>query len=207
MSILAAVNTSQRRHPYFIATLILVPISLVLFSRANTRLWAFYQFRAEKIIVLVLPITIAGVYAVALVSARYANFTPVLRISLRSSAIGLLVYLLAEPPDFTLANPAYVAAEHYVFWGYFAALGAAAMGTVVPSFAAPAAVYAISTRYLVASISGLVMSTLDIQYMVDMTLYLSTFGILAVQVGPKLHDYFADEARQTELAFVAFGLH
>jgi hypothetical protein len=51
------------------------------------------------------------------------------------------------------------------------------------------------------------MSILDIRYMADMTLYLSTFGILAVQVGPKLHDYFADEARQTELAFVAFGLH
>src|SRR5262249_17954174 len=90
---------------------------------------------------------------------------------------------------------------------YSAALAASAVSVAIPSFIAPAALYIISTRYLVEHISGLGMSTLDIRYMLDMALYLSLFGILVVHIGPKVHSYFADQLRQTEVAFVAIGLH
>ena len=130
-----------------------------------------------------------------------------MRVALRSSAIGLLAYLLLEPPDFTLANPNASSAAEYVRLAYFGAILFSALSVSRPAFVIPVAVYISSTRLLVEEISNLQMSTLDIRYMLDMALYLSLFGAGGLTIVRLIHPYFPDERRQQEIAYVAFGLH
>jgi len=109
-----------------------------------------------------------------------------MRVALRSSAIGLLAYLLLEPPDFTLANPNASSAAD-VRLAYFGAILFSALSVSRPAFVIPVAVYISSTRLLVEEISNLQMSTLDIRYMLDMALYLSLFGAGGLTIVRLIH--------------------
>jgi len=151
----------------------------------------------------------AGVVGAALfATVRYSAFTPLLKASLRASAAGLLVMLLLERPDFTLADAQTAArAAEYVNLGYLLALACAAFALFRPAFIVPTALYIISTRHLVQAISGLPMSVLDIRYMIDMALYLTLFGLGVVKLGPRLHPWLASPDRQDAVVGAAFGLH
>jgi hypothetical protein len=129
-------------------------------------------------------------------------------VTFKSTALGLLIYLIAEPPDFTVAFSEAESRAQYVFVAYFFSIALATISTfVAPAFIVPVAVYILSTRYLGQSISGLPPDMLDIRYMIDMALYLGLFAIPTVAIGPRIHTFFDDQARQNELTCVAFGLH
>jgi hypothetical protein len=153
------------------------------------------------------PIIVA--VGVALIFARdgYDKFSPLLRIALRSSCLGLFVYLLVEPPSVTLTSPAYAGDAQYIDVVYYFAVAFAAISVFSPSFVLPVAVFIFSTRYLNEEISGLRTSTLDIRYMVDMALYLSVFAIGVTRLGPKLFSGLNLRAKQEQITFIAFGLH
>ena len=133
-----------------------------------------------------LPFLTCVAFASCFTSVRYATFIPLMRVALRSSAIGLLAYLLLEPPDFTLANPNASSAAD-VRLAYFGAILFSALSVSRPAFVIPVAVYISSTRLLVEEISNLQMSTLDIRYMLDMALYPSLFGAGGLTIVRLIH--------------------
>ena len=194
-----------------VVTVLLACVSLWLLSTVKRLLEAWYAhvsgFSDHAIAWAMIPIAAATAFSITFYKTQYSDFLPLMRISLRSSAVGLLVYLLVEPPDFTTAFEHAAGRGQYVQLGYFLAVTLGALSVVRPSFQLPVAFYILSTRLLVESISGLAMSTLDIRYMLDMAVYLALFAIPAVAIGPRMHDYFCSPERQTEIAFVAFGLH
>ena len=111
--------------------------------------------------------------AVAFSSVRYRHFPRIFSLLLRSTVVGVLVYLVVEPPDFTLVNDNAAILSTYVEWGYWIALGSAVASVWRPSLIFPAALYAMSTRYVVETISGYSISTLDIVYMIEMAQFLA----------------------------------
>lgn len=153
------------------------------------------------------PVVVALIAALAFANTRYQDFTSLLKACTRASAVGLLVLLVIEAPDYSLANADAKLAFDYVGLVYPAALALAIASVFRPSFIVPVVIYVISTRELVYPISGLPMSFLDIRYMVDMALYLAIFGIAVVKIGPRIHPWLASEKRQFEIVGVAMGLH
>lgn len=136
----------------------------------------------------------------------------------RTTAAGILAYLIFERPDFTLADSSYTHLATYVDWGYWIALAVAALSIWRPSFMYPAAFYVIATRYVVEKISGFYMSILDIRYMVDMAQFLamSACGIALIRMwrsrqGKRsgLHVLGVVDLRLLALclAFIAMGFH
>ena len=169
-----------------------------------------------EFIVPVAVLTLLG----ALLFARvgYQKLPGVFSVLTRSSAVGILVYLIVEPPDFTLADSASSHLAAYVTWGYWIALPIAVLGIWRPSFLYPAAFYVITTRYVVDNISGFNLSTLDIRYMIEMAqfLSLSACAIALIRVlGPRLVKQ--KESKTLELvdlqllalclAYIAIGFH
>jgi hypothetical protein len=150
-----------------------------------------------------------GATAVALVffQARYDSFAPVLSVSIRSSAIALVVYLIVEPPDFTLANPAGADLLRYIQVAYPVAIALGALGILRPAFVIPVFAFILSTRLSVERISGLGLSMLDIRYMLDMALYLVVAGLFVTRLAPRLSPWFADPKRQIEIACIGFAMH
>ena len=104
---------------------------------------------------------VALVAGLALVSVRYTEFAPILRLSIRSSAAGLLVLLLAEPVDFTLVNEAATDAFYYVEVGYFVCVLIAFASLFRPSLVPAVAVYVISTRLLAEPMSTMPVTMLE----------------------------------------------
>jgi hypothetical protein len=197
-----------RELPHVLFTIGLVVASLLFIALFNSILRALYKTLApHSELVAALPLIAAAALALLFVRERYAQFIPLLRIALRSSSIGLLVYLIAEPPDLTLSVPAFAGDAHYIEHAYYVAVAMAAVSVISPAFNIPVAVYIISTRHLSEGISGVPTSTLDIRYMVDMAVYLSVFSIGLARIGRTLDPSFNSTAQQQNIAFVAFGLH
>jgi hypothetical protein len=190
-----------------IVSVVLVALSLWILARLNDLLFVYFSRYGESKALVWLPFLACVAFASCFSSVRYATFIPLMRLALRSSAIGLLAYLLLEPPDLTLANPNAFGAAEYVRLSYAGAILFAALSVSRPAFVIPVAIYISSTRLLVEEISNLQMSTLDIRYMLDMALYLSLFGAVGLTIGRLIQPNFSDERRQQEITYVGFGLH
>ncbi len=153
------------------------------------------------------PLAAAFAFALFFVKTRYNDFSSLLKACLRASAVGLLVLLIIEAPDYSLGRPEAARALAYINDAYPFALVFAAAGVFRPSFVIPTVIYLTSTRHFVGEISGLPMSFLDIRYMLDMALYLALFGIAVVKIGPRVHPWLAAPERQAEIVGVGMGLH
>ena len=151
------------------------------------------------------------------VRVKYGDFHAVFSRLTRITAIGVLVYLLVEPPEFTLA---YADAQNwlnYVERYYWIAVAVAAIAIFRPSFLAFPALYVMSTRFVVDEISGYRLSFLDIRYLMEMAQFLSlaacalvSYRYIARHLPPKsrLTRLTADPYRLGLcLAFAAIGLH
>ena len=188
------------------ATVAFAIVTLLALDLGNDLLVRFYWVPDSWRIFA--PFALAFIAAGLFAGARYEEFQPLLKASIRASAVGLLVLLIVEAPEYTLANPATASrAAAYVQMGYPFALACAVAGIFRPSFVVPVAIYLLSMRHLVYAISGLPISFLDIRYMVDMALYLSIFGIAALKLGPRLHPWLGSTDRQAEIVGVGFGVH
>jgi hypothetical protein len=197
-----AVERTERRFLGMLGFVAVTLIGLHVFKQLLPM--AYWSPNSWKVYV---PLAGGVLGAACFVFVRYETFDALLKASLRASAAGLLVMLLLERPDFTLANVETAArAAEYVSYGYFVALASAAIALLRPSFIVPATIYLMSTRILVQPISGLEMSTLDIRYMLDMSLYLSLLGLAVVTVG-KILPWLGSPDRQSEVVGVGFGLH
>jgi hypothetical protein len=196
-----------RKHE-LIVSLLLAFISLWLLATANRIIIIYFGHASLRNgIWASVPLGAACLFATLFSRVRYNDFVPLLRLSLKSSALGLLAYLILEPPDFTVAFSDAESRAKYIRIAYFVSIALSGLSVRVPAFTAPAAVYILSTRYLVESISGWRAPNLDIGYMLDMALYLALFAVPTIAIGPKVHPFFKDDARQSELTCVAFGLH
>ena len=186
---------------------VMVVASLATLSLSNASLSTYYKHVAPHHGLLAsLPFLATAAGALAFMKERYGQFVPLLRVSIRSSAVGLLVYLVIEPPQFTVAAAELAGQATYVHLAYYAALALGVASVLVPSLIIPVVVYVISTRQLIDDISGIPSSTLDIRYMLDMALYLSVAGLVTSRIrfdAPKWASYRA----QKEITFIAFGLH
>ena len=96
----------------------------------------------------------ALVGAAVFARVSYARLPGVFTVLTRTTAAGILIGLIVEPPDFTLVNSAYSYLAAYVDWGYWPAVAAAALSIWRPSFLYPAAFYVMAGRYFVDEISG-----------------------------------------------------
>lgn len=164
----------------------------------------YYDASSWKIYV---PLAGSTLIAAILYNTRYQDFGGLMRACTRASAAGLLVYLIIESPDYSLANEAAARGLAYINDSYPFALVLAVAGVFRPSFILPTVIYIYSTRHLVWEISNLPLSFLDIRYMLDMALYLAVFGIAVVKIGPRIHPWLAAPERQSEIVGVAMGLH
>ena len=179
--------------------------TLFLLNFASDSLYtAYYNPGSWKIYA---PFAAALAAAAVFANTRYGDFAPLLKAILRASAVGIVVLLIAESPDYTLGDPAAARALEYVRSARPFAIAAAVVGMFRPAFVIPAVIYLASTRHLIEPISGLQMSWLDIRYMLDMALYLAVFGIAVVKVGPRIHPWLASTDRQMEIVGVGMGLH
>jgi len=183
---------------FAVGTLLLLDFGNDLFY---TVYWAPDDFK------MYLPLGLALVAALVFVNTRYADFNSLLKACMRASAVGLVVLLAIEIPDYSLGHPEGAAALAYVNNMYFVALACAIVGMFRPAFIIPTVIYLSATRHLVDDISGLIMSTLDIRYMLDMALYLAALGIFVVKIGPRIHPWLAAPERQSEIVGVGMGLH
>jgi hypothetical protein len=187
------------------ASVAFVVVTLLMLDIGNDFLYTVYWQPDDFKIYA--PIALAGVVALVFVNTRYAEFEGILRACLRASAVGLVVLLIVEIPDYSLGHPEGARALAYVNDFYPFALVCAVVGVFRPSFVIPTVIYLSSTRHMVTAISGLPMSTLDIRYMLDMAMYLAIFGIFVLKVAPRLHPWLASTDRQGEIVGVGMGLH
>lgn len=112
----------------------------------------------------------------------------------RGCIAAVVFSLIVEPPVLTLVNPEKAGAAAYVEWAWIPAifLGALAVWRM-PSFAIPAAFFAVSIRYLTDDVSLFHISLLDIRYVVETAMFGA--GMLCLIW---LADSMADRARQGE---------
>ncbi|WP_072396586.1 hypothetical protein [Hyphomicrobium sp. CS1GBMeth3] len=186
----------------------LVIVSLLSIGLFNSSVKAFYKFAAtQSAAVGFLPIGAATLMAIPFLRVRGTHFIPLLRIALISSSLGMLAYLLFERPDYTLSDPAFSGAAAYIGYAYYLVVGLAVASVVFPALNIPVAIYIISTTALIAPISGIPSSTLDIRYMVDMAVYLTVFPIGLRLIASRLGASFEQQRHQQTLAFIGFGLH
>ncbi|MFN3230948.1 MAG: hypothetical protein ACE363_02180 [Alphaproteobacteria bacterium] len=177
------------------------------------------SYRLHGYPTLIMPaagLALAG--AVLFYRVRYTGFPDIFRVLARATAAGILVYLIVERPDFTLANEDYAYLARYVSWGYWGALAIAAISLFRPSFIFPAGFFIVSTRYVVDEVSGFRLSGLDINYMVEMGQFLAISACLialARFVDQRLKastSFRFEEAVDLKLlaqclAFIAIGFH
>ena len=146
----------------------------------------------------------------------YRSFPQLFSRLTRSTAIGVLLYLLIEPPDYTPVNEDYAALTTYVDSGYWLAVSAGVVSLFRPSFLFPVAFYSVSTRYLAQRISGYDVPVLDIVYMMEMGQFLSLSAcvVSALQFAKqylgkrgKILDILDVRLLLLCLAFIAIGFH
>jgi len=198
-----------------LAVLALSLASLALFALFTTTLrQAYLPDNAGITVCTALSVGFAVLFA----WVKFDTAIPLVTMLTRSSAAGLCFYLLVEPPDFTLVNPEAAPLLAYVDAAYWPAVAAAALGLWRPSFIIPAANYVMSTRALIEPISGYIISTHDIQYLVEMGQYLSicvvaiaSFQAFAQRISKPGHPAQAWTAAlpalQTCFAFNAIAFH
>jgi hypothetical protein len=202
---LARIDEPLRR---FGPTLLFVLVTLVALSVFRGQIPRFYPHWVPNSAKIYLPLLGMLAIAIAFYRTKYTAFVPLLSAILRASAVGLTVLLLIERSDYTLADPETATrAAQYVALGFYLAVGLSALSWFRPAFILPVVIYLMSTRLLVAQISGVWMSYLDTRYMMDMAFYLIAFGLIAVKAGPRIHPWLAAPERQTEIVGVVFGLH
>jgi hypothetical protein len=189
-------------------TLLFVLVTLVALSIFRGQMPRFYPHWVPNSAKIYLPLLGMLAIAIAFYRTKYTAFVPLLSAILRASAVGLTVLLLIERPDYTLADPETATrAAQYVALGFYLAVGLSVLSWFRPAFILPVVIYLMSTRLLVAQISGVWMSYLDTRYMMDMAFYLIAFGLIVVKAGPRIHPWLAAPERQTEIVGVVFGLH
>lgn len=189
-------------------TLALTVLTVFALARFNDLVAFYFEALSDQPgWVLGLPVLASAGLALVLHRVRYADFIPVLSICVRSSALGLLVLLVVEPVDFTLANAGAAGAFQYVQVGYWVAVLMATLAVFRPSAVPAVVIYLASSRHLAEPISTLDLSMLDVRYMLDMALYLSVTGIALARFAPVGQSYFGSALRQEEIVFVAIGLH
>ncbi len=142
---------------------------------------------------------------------RYNDVEGALASLTRISIAGVFVYLLVEPPVFTLVEGGRSDFASFVNLHYWFALGLAGLGLLRPSFGYASAIYVIATRFMVDDISGYRLSFLDVRYMMEMAQFLS-LAVVGVVVLRKLLPVPLGQvilSRATELciAMAAVGLH
>lgn len=142
---------------------------------------------------------------------RYDAFGDVFRRITRVSCIGICVYLMFEPPDFTLVEGGRADLQWYVSVNFWPVLLCAILGMFRPSFAYAVVVYTLTTRMVVEPISGYRLSFLDIRYMMEMAEFLVISGIGLVLLRRGAAAWISVRNRDTELqnciAFAAIGFH
>lgn len=148
----------------------------------------------------------------------YSQFSGIFSVLTRVTALGIVVFLIVEPPGYALVHEDRANLSLYIDWGYWVALACAVASLFRPSFLFPAALYTISTRYLSIPTTGFKVSDLDIRYLIEMAQFLSLtacgLAVLPKAVaqfsGTKVGRILALIDRQQLaqcLAFVAFGFH
>jgi hypothetical protein len=170
-----------------------------------------YERPLSVYLLAILSLIAAGGFAFI----NYRRFPQLFSRLTRSTAIGVLLYLLIGRPDYTLVNGDYADLAKYVDYGYWLAVSAAVLSLFRPSFLFPAAFYSISARYLAQHISGYI-PALDIVYLMEMGQFLSLSAcvVSALQLTKK---YVEKRARILDildlrllllcLAFIAIGFH
>ncbi len=167
----------------------------------------------------ILPVTILAFFISVIFSrTKYSDFPTVFVALTRTTAVGILFYLIVEPPDFTITNPERNTLFLFVNWGYWIAFLAAVISIWRPSYLYFVAYYVMGTRYVVEEISGFTMSTLDIVYMMEMAQFLamSACGITLIsaltkqgKVGSlaRILRYIDLPLLAVCVAFMAIGFH
>lgn len=176
-------------------------IALDLFNEALAWVYGWPSWRVWT------PLAGAMIGAAVFMRVRYDAFEPLLALSLRATAVGMLVVAVFARPDFTLATDHDATAAHYVDTAYWFILPVAVLAIFRPAFVIPVAIYLFSARQLVYEISGMGSSNLDIRYMLDMALFLAAGGLIVTQLAPRIHPWLAAKERQAEIVGAAFGLH
>lgn len=130
----------------------------------------------------------------------------------RATAAGALVYLLVEPPDFTLVHSRAAPFDAWVGLAYWPALACALGALWRPALAFVPAFYVMASRDVVVEISGYPLSLLDIRYMMEMAQFLAlsavaVAGLQAMPAGRKGSWRPDGTALAICCAFVAIGLH
>lgn len=187
---------------------------LIAFYELQNRLPLLGSRRPEYIA----PVLIAALVGAVIFSrVGYQDLPLAFTALARTTAAGILVALVFEPPSSALADPTFAGLARFMDWGYWVALAIATLSNWRPSFLYPAALYLIMTRYAAGHIAGYE-ETLDILYMTDMAqfLSLSACGIALLRFfqaragAPKILKVLAlDGLRQLALclAFIAIGFH
>ena len=158
---------------------------------------------------LVLIVSVAGSLAFSWVD--YRRFGDIFRRLSRLSAIGVLVYLVYEPVDLTLAVDGAEGLYHLITYAYWPAVAFAAVGVFRPSMAYAPAMYLLLSREAAPLVSGYNISTLDIRFMMDMAMFLgvsaSILGLLQLSRSPIRLDDDETEILEQCFAFSAIGMH
>ena len=198
-----------------VVTVLVALCGVLIFYTIRNRVAEELFWNADEALPVFL-IALAG--ALVFVRVGYGELPNVYRILTRTTALGVLAYLIWEPPDFTLANVEHARLAAYVEWGYWVGLAAAVVSLWRPSLLYPAALYVIASRFVVDDISGFGLSTLDVRYMAEMAQFLAmgTCGLALMRLGQshwggregyRILDMIDLRLLALCLAFIATGFH
>lgn len=157
-------------------------------------------FRIGIIYLLSMGLTLSFVWI------RYNDVPALLARLTRLSAVGVLVYVLVEPPFLTLANPDAAELAALLELLYWPSVAAGILAIWRPSFAILPVILIFAVRDTVSHVSGFKLSSLDVKYMMEMMLVLCGSVVLIGGLGKKLKSSLRWELASTT-AYVAIGLH
>lgn len=182
--------------------------------------WAVAYFTARNLLERGIGTGFIGVCAVSAIAVvlccgfyrvTYDHLDSVMRRLTQATALGVLIYQIAEPPDLTLANPQAASLHAFVTWTWVPALAAAVLSLRRPAFLALPALHILITREVTEEISGFRISFLDIFYLVDMSMLLAASACVLAVCHPLLSWQRLRGVSLAHLsqacAFVAIGVH
>ncbi|MFA5955998.1 hypothetical protein [Hyphomicrobium sp.] len=211
MSVGTTINQSFRQQTLSsqrlatIAVLVVLSLLSITLFHASLRLY-FIKAAPHSAPIAFAPLLVSAL-ACLFLHLNYSTLVPVMRIALRSSSLGLLTYLLVEPPDLTLAATAFAGDAQYISVGYYFAVACGIASIFSPALNIPVAIYILSSRLMMQGIAGMSTSLLDIRYMVDMTIYLTVFSMIVTRWGSIILPQWDQQELQEDVTFIAFGLH